>query len=169
MKKIFTFLFAGAAIAALSTAFTACNEPNRQEQNEEGTEIQPVPVNEMNAEVVDFFDKNAYIFNLIESNLPLDYCLTFNSMDELPKVDRNGLPVEYPVIDFDSYTIIFGEFFTTSIAGWVVTSQSVIVGADKMTVYITAEDFGGFDMPASAHFWGLYPKLPNLPIDVVRE
>ena len=73
MKKIFTFLFAGAAIAALGATFTACNEPNGQEQNEEGTEIQPVPVNEMNAEVVDFFDKNAYIFNLIESNLPLDY------------------------------------------------------------------------------------------------
>ena len=175
MKKIFTFLFAGAAIAALGATFTACNEPNGQEQNEEGTEIQPVPVNEMNAEVVAFLGKdnlNLIVKTLIDNGRLIpgtDCCIMINNVDELPKIDYEGNRLEYPVIDFDSHTLIFGVLFMSH-TGWIVSSQSVIVGAEKTTVNVSVEeDLIGFTIPVIAHFWGLYPKLPNLPIDVVRE
>jgi hypothetical protein len=95
-----------------------------------------------------------------------------NSADELPKVDNDGNPLEAPSIDFDSYTLIIGRASFGDTA-WIIAEQNAVKGSKKITMYIHVERPRGMSyglaIPSTISFWGLYPKLPNLPITVKRK
>jgi hypothetical protein len=92
-----------------------------------------------------------------------------NRADELPKVDYLGNPIEYHAIDFDSYTLIIGHY-AASHGGVRLVNQRVFAGSEKITMYISIdESMGGITIFPWKTFYGLYPKLPNLPISVERK
>ena len=168
MNPIIRFLSAGAVMVALCAGFWACNEP---EQQEEGTEIQVVPVSD---EVADFFRTRLY--GLVSKTLgdrdlyyfTHDVCVMINSMDELPLVDNIGNSIEYPDFDFDSHTLILGIFAEGAWGGWRWMGQNVAIESERITVNIQAEPPTlGNALGVTRPFWGLYPKLPDLPVDVV--
>ncbi len=173
MKKTLILFCAGVLMSALCVGFVACNEPKDSEQNEEGTEIQPVSVSEVNAELATFLDDNdgmimGSLFDEGKLITGKDSCVMINSEDELPGTDYID-NTEYPAIDFDAYTLVIGGCFKGDTA-WNIAQQSIVVGPKEITMYIQAErpeDMGGFAIPSIIPFWGLYPKLPNLPISVV--
>ncbi len=177
MKPIMKNLFVIALVSAFCAGFMACNEPVGQGQNEEGTEIQPVPVSELSDEVAAFFntgDMEMIVLSFFNDGKLLpgrDGCVMINSVDELPETDDLGNTIEYPAIDFESYTLIMGLSFHGDTA-WIITQQSIVVGQEEITMYIQAdrpEGMHGATIPSIIPFWGLYPKLPNLPISVVRK
>ncbi len=178
MKAIIKFLSAVAVMIALCAGFWACNEPQQPEQQEEGTEIQPISVIEVSDEVDRFFTSNLLqmadsIFTNWQTMITTNDCVIINSADELPEiVDHFGNLIEYPAVDFDSNTLVIGHFANSPLLGGVgemcLVDQRVVVGSDEVILYLYLDyalDFSFFPRL----FYGLYPKLPDLPINVVRN
>ncbi len=159
-------------MSALCVGFVACNEPKDSEQNEEGTEIQPVSVSEVDAGLSAFLGANngTIVRSLFDDGKLIagkDSCVMINSEDELPETDYLGNTIEYPAFDF--YTLVLGHY-AASTSGNVLMGQRLFVGSEKITMYISVnETMGGITTFPAKTFWGLYPKLPNLPISVVRK
>lgn len=172
-------VFAGVLISALCAGLVACNEPVGQGQNEEGTEIQPVPVNEISAEVAAFFDENValigravfYKYNNLETREFVDACVAINSVEEFEQIDFRGeTPPELPAIDFNSHTLVIGQWVQGH-PGIFLESQKVIVKDSVATIELyLGQKSGEWEQRVDiGSFWGLYPKLTNLPINVVRQ
>ncbi len=183
MKKIFTFLFAGAAIAALSTAFTACNDL-------EETGILPVQASDMNAEIAAFLNDSQTLRALGETlflkpdesgliNLEFpDSCVIINSAAELPELPEYLFPdtpsgYKYPAIDFDSHTLVIGIFGDNG--GDIIVSKHFVVEQSTAIMNITLGKRSGDDfyptMTMPAYFWGLYPKInaSTIRVNVTRK
>ncbi len=174
MKNVLKMIRAGVLVSALCVGFVACNEPKDQDPKEEGTEIQHVPTDEISAEVIEFFrENNQRLFaaclreGIFSSGL--DVCAMINSVDELPESDPFGA-FEYPAIDFDSYTLVLGAFGMGNAGELHLAGQSVVVGQEKIIMHLRLEESSGNHsaIPWTEPFWGLYPKLPDLPITVER-
>ncbi|MDR2968425.1 MAG: hypothetical protein LBV32_02330 [Tannerellaceae bacterium] len=175
MKKISMLICAGVLMSALCAAVTACNEPKEPEQDKEKTEIRPVPINEVSKEVSDFFSAvdlikiAPSIFKDVGFIYATDDCVMINSIDELPKVDNEGSQLEYPAIDFDSNTLIIGHY-AASHGGCNLVDQSVFVESKKIIMYISVDESNsGITIFPPKIFYGLYPKLPKLPINIIRK
>jgi hypothetical protein len=175
MKKIIKLSSAVMLMSALCVGFVACNEPKDPGQKEEGTEIQPVPTGEVSAEVAAFFQfENLHLivssfFDDGKLTLGKDNCVIINSADELPKVDYLGNPIEYPAIDFDYCTLIIGHYAASHGSARLV-NQRIFVGSEKITMYISIDETtGGITTFTPKTFYGVYPKLPNLPVSVERK
>ena len=173
MKKNVTIYCVAVLMSALCAGFAACNEPNdSRKQQEEGTEIQLAPASDA---VADFFGVEKFppldITSLLEEEYGgKDYCVMVNSMDEFRKIYRpeDDSP-ELPFIDFDSHTLILGGFFEGG-GGHHLAGQSVVVGTEKLTLYLrVARPYMGGASPLMYPFWGLYPKLPKLPVNIKRK
>ncbi len=178
MKKLLTFFLTGAALAALGTTFTACNTPKDPEQNE-GTEIQSVSVSD---EVANFFDDHQTlkavgnaIFRTVDENRLVnmdssDSFVMINSADELPKIDFYGNPLDFPAIDFESQTLVIGEYEARH-GGECVVSQRIIVENDVATMTITVGLKGGDEfhhyLVEPDYFWGMYPKIDASTINLI--
>ncbi len=166
MKKILTFFIAGAAIAALTTA---CNTLKDPEQNE-GTEIPSVPVND---DVADFF--NMHVSQIVRSALDVnsnqtlvDRCIIINSIDDFLEIE--GVPALPPPIDFDSHTLILGQWVGGG--GLYLVSQSMVVekAEYKINLTIRQKKEEGVDYNNAIHpvyFWGIYSKINAESITVV--
>ena len=172
MKAIIKFLSAVAVMIALCAGFWACNEPQQPEQQEEGTEIQAVPVSDEVAQIFGTHLEYLVLKTLGDRDLfyKHDACVMINSMEELPLVDDIGNPIEYPDFDFDSHTLILGIFAEGAWGGWRLTGQNITVESERIIVNIQVEPpVLGITLGLWVPFWGLYPKLPDLPINVVRN
>lgn len=151
---------------------TACNESNDEPTLLEN-EVPPIAVNK---EISSYFDENVdkivksiiYVENDVLGSLGsllADSCVMINSVDELPKVFIwDNVPFDYPFIDFDSYTLVLGQYLASGVN--ILHSQRFIVEDDSAAMLLTTEWLGGVDAVLPRGFWGLYPKLPKLPIDV---
>ena len=165
-------LFAGVLMSALCAGFVACNEPVGQGQNEEGTEIQPVPVSELSDEVAAYLDENVsiignaifYEYNDFETREFVDACVAINSVEEFEQIDFRGeTPPELPAIDFNSHTLVIGQWVGAEDARFYLMSRSLVVEHGIVTMDITIElDKGLWDAYYRLYpkyFWGLYPKI----------
>jgi hypothetical protein len=171
------FFIAGVLVSALCVAFPACNAPDGPEEE---TEIQPVPANEISGEVSDFFDdNNVYSIGLAIFNERNDWekrkfvnaCVMINSAEELPTVDADGAPVEVPAIDFDTYTLVIGQYASEN-QRWILSSQKLLVEQDTATMNLVMgmikEDvpMDLFFIPMPKFIWGLYPKIAATSIGI---
>jgi hypothetical protein len=183
MKKLLIAFFAGVLMSALCAGLTACNEPKDPEQNEEGTEIQPVPVSEMSGEVADFFEGNAdligraifYEQNDWENRKFVDACVTINSAEKFDKIDFRGeTPPELPAIEFDSQTLVIGQWIGAQDARFYLMKQSLVTKDNTMTITLTiGEDIKSpwytYLHLTPKYFWGLYPKIDAETINTIVE
>ncbi len=166
MKKRLSIICAGALMSAFCVGLAACHEPGRQDEDGTVIEIQPVSVSNEIANSVDMERLAGIACRELKAG---DVCVMINSMEELPKVDYNGNTVARPNIDFNAYTLILGRFHKGG-GGYVLSGQWVVVGSKEISLNLRAEQpygYGGTTSPSVYPFWGLYPKLPNLAINVV--
>jgi hypothetical protein len=164
MKKIMTLIFAS---VLMGTFCLACDDNKNDEQK---IGIRPVIAS---VEVNDFFD-----FYLPESNYsrpPHEFdfgnidelgrvCLVVNTMGEFEAVAPSS--VELPSINFDKHTLIIGQWSMGN-PGYRLTNQRIDTEPDIMVLYLNYESLGEGGTPGvvtTFYFWGLYPKLPQKPI-----
>ena len=179
MKKLLTFFIAGAAIAALSTANVACNAPASSGNSEDPTELSIVPLS-VSDDVADYFDENAQLIAraAINDNFDpafADCCLMINSTEELPEtLGYDDLPLKYPDIDFDSHTLVLGQWIGGATS--YLASQSVVVeqGEAILNIKVDTKMETGVDYNSAIYpiyFWGIYPKIDanTISLNVTRE
>ncbi len=172
MKKITTFFLAGAAFAALSAAFVACNTPGNQGGKSDEPEmigLLPLSTSDLPEEVSAFFEEHLPPVSGIKSDCFFvgedgDKCLMIDSGEELKKILHS--PIELPNIDFGDHTLIIGQQVvpTTSFS---IMSQNIDVGSEAITLNLTVKTPEAYYAALShLYYWGLYPKLDNNAIDV---
>ena len=99
----------------------------------------------------------------------IDSCVMINSAEEFLQIDFINAPLELPVIDFDAYTLVIGQYVAVNSA-YNLVSQGVVVETDEilMNVLIKRTQDKAFEVIDVKNFWGMYPKLPQVPISVIR-
>ena len=103
-------------------------------------------------------------FNINETNVRQADFIVINTIEDFEKV--MPVSVELPSIDLSAYTIVLGQY-TMPLPQYVFKKQAIVVGAETLTVNLLFEQIkdGAFpQVTETYYFWGLYPKLPNLPI-----
>lgn len=167
------------ALMLLTALFVGCNNSdngdNSSNDDSSGGKtagiIKPVPVSEVSDEAAAFFDENAYLITrdvFKGVRCPDGCCIMINSAEELPEVvGDNGSPLKYPVIDFDSNTLILGQF-TTPHTGFYLMSQSLVAEQDAVVMnLVVGEKKGEVDFAqiiGVESLWGIYPKLTSKSI-----
>jgi len=177
MKKHIVFLCVAALMSALSTGFVACDETKTSQNPEQLEGIGIAPVSDLPEETVVFLKANSFrLVTAVGAYRDLtngrDFCTMVNSADELLQAldDGRGI-IELPAIDFDLYTLVLGGWFEGG-SGRVLTDKRLVVGSEKITMYIHTElppGHSGTDSPIILPYAELYPKLPQLPVEVVRK
>lgn len=72
-----------------------------------------------------------------------------------------------PEIDFDSYSLVVG-YFCNGDSGAYAADQRLKKTANGMELYVKVAETGGYATPTDICFAGLYPKLPDQIIRVIR-
>jgi hypothetical protein len=184
MKKISTLFCTAALISALSAGLVSCSdEPDGYKTPANG--IKPVlSAGNTGSELTAFFDSNLnYIARALFSeynmgiwgmSVFLDTCVMINSVNEFDKIEfiDDIPPVELPFIDFDAYTLVIGKYFKShKYINFV--AQHVVVEQGEIIMNIILEDLAPDDAilyedQGRYFYWGLYPKLPELPIKIIK-
>jgi hypothetical protein len=148
----------------LAMFFVACAEFPIEIPTEIG--IAPVPTSEIPEEVAAFFDENLHriaqpIFHKDNTVHRIDTCVMINSSDEFNFPD--GIPAELSAIDFDTYTLVIGQWGRGNTCPYLM-SQSLVVEKNVAIINLTIEYkpeegflYEQFALPVP--FWGLYPKI----------
>lgn len=153
----------------LTGIFTACSS--------DSDSLAPIlPDGEIGGELNAYFEENlqmiaSSIFSKNDAFLGKEErAIMINSLDDFTKIDFiDNAPMELPAINFESYTLIIGDYFTPG-AGYSLVDQSIVVKSQKTTVYIRVkQNENTFAKPTTNPFWGLYPKLPQGSVNVVRK
>lgn len=177
MKKMMKLLTM-AGIALIAVTFVACddNKPDDGHEDpveEEGTVYEQV--NPIDEEVKEYLDANVQLIVASAFNDKgwkerlVDKCVMINSTNELREIANITETVELPHIDFDAHTLIIGKYIKVDTAVYYI-SQNLVAGSKKITVnVVVGTDLTGGALIDVEPFWGLYPKLPQLPITVVRD
>lgn len=105
------------------------------------------------------------IFNFPDLDYQSNECMLVNSRKEF----RDLLTVEVPLpdIDFKKYSLIIGKC-TLGDPGYVLDEQAVHTEGDHMKLQLQYRRLDGFFpcVVTDFYFWGLYQKLPDLPLEV---
>ena len=92
-------------------------------------------------------------------------CVVINSMDEF-KATLSCSLVELPVIDFNLYTLIIGQYEVPSMPYFVV-GQNIKLKSEDLELNITADRTDGqYAAFSRMYYWGLYHKFPQKNIIV---
>ncbi len=100
----------------------------------------------------------------------VDTCIMINSVAEFQAIDFSaGTSLELPSIDFNKYTLVIGQFVTSSY-GSRFEGQRIVVEPEEITMNLLfrKSEIRSSDIRVEG-FWGLYPKIPDLPIRIVRQ
>jgi hypothetical protein len=178
MKTHIKLFCAGVLTSALCMGFAACDEPEGPGQKEEGTEIRPVAVSD---EIAAFFDENVdkiggaifYEQNDFENRKFVDACVTINSAEEFGRIDFRGETTpELPVIDFDSHTLVVGQWVNVN-PRYYLASRTLVFKQNEATMklIVGTKDGAPFAsyMLMPEFFWGLYPKIDAETINTIVE
>ena len=92
-------------------------------------------------------------------------CFLINSMEEFRGVVSDE--VEVPHINFKKYSLIIGQCVLGD-PGYVLEKQVVYPGENDMELRLVYRRLDGVSpcVITNFYFWGLYPKLPDLPLTV---
>lgn len=95
-------------------------------------------------------------------------CFLINSKSEFKAVVTDG--VEVPDIDFRQYSLIIGQCVLGD-PGYTLREQVVGLESDEMVLQLEYMKEGGVSpcIITNFYFWGLYPKLPDLPLEVEMD
>ena len=174
-------------ILALLLAGAACNNAdNGDPQENELPGIQPIVLadelgTELSEELTAFFEECLWSIDLSLFNdysetfgmrvyVYTDTCVMINSAEEFQAINFiNDMTFELPTIDFDVYTLVIGQYQAPSF-GWQFVAQRIVVEPEEITMNILLRNMGiTSDDLRPKEYWGLYPKLPQLPIRVIRK
>lgn len=108
-----------------------------------------------------------------------DFAFVINDQALLQDVVlENGTILQWPVIDFEKYSLVAGYFYAPYPKVTIAHNQRIIVSISVITLYVqessrkalqTSDTFGTTDaQPSQTYFCYLYPKLPNKPVRIVR-
>ncbi len=167
MKKIFTFLFAGAAIAALGTAFTTCNEPKDLELQGED-----VPFTEYTLE--ETVQGDTFSARWINLDYGKNYdakILVINNEKGLEKYVEG----DYPSVDFAQKTLIltygcnsgmtFGydglKFQQVSDGSYEITASTFATALDAIFEWQIAVVVDKLPSDSKIKFNGIVLNTPN--------
>ena len=157
-------------LVACVVAIVLCSCSNK-EQGPDGFSYPVAPP----SEVVSFFDTylpasessslSDMIFNFPDLDYQSNECMLVNSRKEF----RDLLAVEVPLpdIDFKKYSLIIGKC-TLGDPGYVLDEQAVHTEGDHMKLQLQYRRLDGVFpcVVTDFYFWGLYQKLPDLPLEV---
>ncbi len=179
MKKSI-FIFGILALLLFGAVFASCKKDDTWEIP---NGIKPVkPGKELTA----FFDEKLgfigrSIFGedndaiLIGGGVYPDTCVMINSVDEFQAYDFTDhedygiMTFELPSIDFNAYTLVIGQYMAPT-HGIDLVAQRIVVEPKEITMNILLRSTGITTADKwKKEYWGLYPKLPQLPISVVRQ
>lgn len=146
--------------------FASCNGI----QNEELDGIPPVTAQE---EISSFFSEHLQEYSSSYSGSEFNFsqkteCVVVNSQDEFRSMVHSSIPL--PLIDFSKYSLILWQ---TQMAdpGFKYDCQSISVDEDSnlLILRLTYKRLHGFFPCAIQYFhhWGLYEKLPDIPISLM--
>ena len=76
---------------------------------------------------------------------------------------------QWPEIDFEKYSIVIGQVFTVFYHfGNIITQQYIVKGSSKYVLYLEIGNLGGLAACKNNYFAALYPKLPDVELEVKR-
>ena len=108
-----------------------------------------------------YFDDIAIVVN---SNEPLTDVVVPSSMSGVE--DRL---CQWPEIDFEKYSLVIGQFYTTFLhLSNVITQHYIVKSSSKYILYVEIGNLGGLAYSANNFFIALYPKLPDGQLEVKR-
>ena len=187
-KSMYTF-----GILALMLAGAACNNSdNGDPQGDEFPDgIQPVVLadelgDELGEELTAFFEEKLMLIGhsifgedndalLIGGGDYPDTCVMINSVEEFQTINFSDfesadMTFELPPIDFDVYTLVIGQYGAPS-HGVSLVEHRVVIESKEITMNILLKSWDTLHTTDTwkKEYWGLYPKLPQLPIRVVRK
>ncbi len=120
-----------------------------------------------NGYIEDYYTGSKYFDDLeivVNSNEPLTDVLVPSSMSGVE--DRR---YQWPEIDFEKYSLVIGQFYTTFYhLGNVFTQHYIVKSSSKYILYVEIGNLGGLAAPANNYFAALYPKLPDGQLEVKR-
>ncbi len=163
-------------ILALLFGAACNNSDNTDPQDNELPGIQPISLadelgTELGEELNVFFERylppisgGSSSFRCFFTEYSGVNLLIINSFDELRA--HMLASIEPPAIDFDKYTLIIGRTMVTA-PGCYVADQNIIVDSENLKLNLIVEQPEIWDAITALQFhWGLYPKLPEMPIEV---
>ncbi len=120
-----------------------------------------------NGYIEDYYTGSKYFDDLaivVNSNEPLTDVLVPSSMSGVE--DRL---CQWPEIDFEKYSLVIGQFYTTFYhLGNVFTQHYIVKSSSKYILYVEIGNLGGLAYSANNFFIALYPKLPDGQLEVKR-
>ncbi len=120
-----------------------------------------------NGYIEDYYTGSKYFDDLaivVNSNEPLTDVLVPSSMSGVE--DRL---CQWPEIDFEKYSLVIGQFYTTFYhLGNVFTQHYIVKSSSKYILYVEIGNLGGLAYSANNFFAALYPKLPDGQLEVKR-
>ena len=171
MKKIMTFVLAGALAVASCVAFTACDNSHEPTQPNIGTlpvKATPYATSFFNVYFPAFYELAPYPGFFDNYDHDETVCLIIDNVDEFKAAAPSGATLPLLHIDFERYSLVIGQHMMGS-GGYVFERQGIDAGSDPMTLNLVYyRKSGGVYSPSAETygFWGLYPKLPEKPITV---
>ena len=123
---------------------------------------------------------------LIENGYIEDYYTGFKYFDDLAIVVNSNEPLtdvvvpssmsgvedrlcQWPEIDFEKYSLVIGQFYTTFLhLSNVITQHYIVKSSSKYILYVEIGNLGGLACCANNFFAALYPKLPDGQLEVKR-
>ena len=120
-----------------------------------------------NGYIEDYYTGSKYFDDLaivVNSNEPLTDVVVPSSMSGVE--DRR---YQWPEINFEKYSLVIGQFYTTFYhLGNVFTQHYIVKSSSKYILYVEIGNLGGLAYSANNFFAALYPKLPDGQLEVKR-
>ena len=120
-----------------------------------------------NGYIEDYYTGSKYFDDLaivVNSNEPLTDVVVPSSMSGVE--DRL---CQWPEIDFEKYSLVIGQFYTTFLhLSNVITQHYIVKSSSKYILYVEIGNLGGLACCANNFFAALYPKLPDGQLEVKR-
>ena len=120
-----------------------------------------------NGYIEDYYTGSKYFDDLaivVNSNEPLTDVVVPSSMSGVE--DRL---CQWPEIDFEKYSLVIGQFYTTFLhLSNVITQHYIVKSSSKYILYVEIGNLGGLAYCANNFFAALYPKLPDGQLEVKR-
>ena len=120
-----------------------------------------------NGYIEDYYTGSKYFDDLaivVNSNELLTDVVVPSSMSGVE--DRR---YQWPEIDFEKYSLVIGQFYTTFYhLGNVFTQHYIVKSSSKYILYVEIGNLGGLAYSANNFFAALYPKLPDGQLEVKR-
>ena len=93
-------------------------------------------------------------------------CLIINSDEDFRKNFSCSSNI-LPVIDFKSYTLIIGQYYSLPGTAYSIVEQKLIIESKKMdlNLFVRAPE-GSYAVLSNLYYWGIYPKTNNKSISV---